>query len=38
MLKIGVPTLIVKQKAKINGFDMDLLDELISLAHKIDRS
>ena len=34
MLKIGVPVRSVEQKAKLNGFDMDLLNELVEKAKK----
>ena len=35
MLKLGVPTVGVRQKAKMNGFDEDLLEQLINLAHNV---
>ena len=34
MLKLGVPVPAVQQKAKMSGFDMDLVEELINLATK----
>ena len=34
MLKLGVPTYGVTQKAQMNGFDMDLIQELIDKAKK----
>ena len=34
MLKLGVPVPAVQQKAKMNDFDMDLVEELIKLATK----
>ena len=33
MLKVGVPIISVEQKAKLNGYDMDLLNELAEKAH-----
>ncbi len=33
MLKVGVPIISVEQKAKLNGYDMDLFNELIEKAH-----
>jgi cobalamin biosynthesis Co2+ chelatase CbiK len=33
MLKVGVPIISVEQKAKLNGYDMDLLNELVEKAH-----
>ena len=35
MISYGVPLEGVRQKAKINGFDMDLLEELINLERKV---
>ena len=35
MISYGVPLEGVRQKAKINGFDMDLLEELINLECKV---
>ena len=35
MLKMGVPTMAVEQKAQVNGFDMDLLKELIDKVKKV---
>ena len=35
MLKLGVPTIGVKQKAQLNGINMDSLEELIIIAKKI---
>ena len=35
MLKLGVPTVGVIQKAKLNLFNMDLVDELIEKAKKV---
>ena len=35
MLKMGVPTMAVEQKAQVNGFDMDLLEELIDKVKKV---
>ena len=35
MLKMGVPIMGVQQKAKVNGLDMDLLEELIDKAKKV---
>ena len=34
MLKIGVPIRSVEQRAKLNGFDMDLFNELVQKAKK----
>ena len=36
VLKMGVPIPSVKNKAKINGMDLNLLDDLIRIAHKVD--
>ena len=36
MLKYGVPIVQLEQKAKMNGFDMDLVGQLIELARKVD--
>ena len=33
MIKVGVPIISVEQKAKLNGYDMDLLNELVEKAH-----
>ena len=33
MLKVGVPIISVEQKAKLNGYDMDLFNELVEKAH-----
>ena len=38
MLNLGVPSIQIRQKAKMNGFDMDVLEELISLAQKVNPS
>ena len=35
MLKLGVQTICVKQKAQLNGINMDSLEELIIIAKKI---
>ncbi len=35
MLKVGVPIIGVKQKASLNGYDMDLFDEMIEKAQKV---
>ena len=35
MLKMGVPIMGVQQKAQVNGFDMDLLEELIDKVKKV---
>ena len=35
MLKLGVPTIGVKQKVKTSGLDLDILEQLIVLAHKV---
>ena len=35
MLKVGVPIIGVKQKATLNGFDMDLFNEMIEKAQKV---
>ena len=35
MLKMGVPIMGVQQKAQVNGFDMDLLKELIDKVKKV---
>lgn len=35
MLKYGAPIVQLEQKAKINGFDMDLVRQLIELARKV---
>ena len=35
MLKVGVPVLSAEQKVKINGFDMDLFNELVEKAKKV---
>ena len=35
MLKLGVPTMGVKQKVKTSGLDLDILEQLIVLAHKV---
>ena len=34
MIKVGVPVHVVEQKAKINGFDMNLFNEMVQLATK----
>ena len=36
MIKLHVPLAGVRQKAKMNGFDMDVLEELIDKARKVD--
>ena len=36
MLKYGVPIIQLEQKAKMNGFDMNLVGQLIELARKVD--
>ena len=36
MLKMGVPTAAVEQKAKMNGFDTNILEKLIEKARKVD--
>ena len=38
MLKFGIPTRGVKQKATENQLDMDLFDQLIVIAHKVNSS
>ena len=38
MIKLHVPLAGVRQKAKMNGFDMDVLEELIDKASKVDPS
>jgi hypothetical protein len=38
MIKLHVPLMGVRQKAKINGLDMDVLEELIDKARKVDPS
>jgi hypothetical protein len=38
MIKFHVPLMGVRQKAKINGLDMDVLEELIDKARKVDPS
>ena len=38
MIKLHVPLVGVRQKAKINGLDMDVLEELIDKARKVDPS
>ena len=38
MLKVGIPTRGVKQKATDNQLDMDLFDQLIVIAHKVNPS
>ena len=35
MLKFGVTTMAVQQKAKANGLDLDLLEELFDKARKV---
>ena len=35
MLNMGVPSIQLRQKAKMNGFDMDILEELVTLAQKV---
>jgi len=35
MLKVGVPVISAEQKVKINGFDMDLFNELVEKAKKV---
>ena len=35
MLRVGVPVLSAEQKVKINGFDMDLFNELVEKAKKV---
>ena len=35
MIKLGVPLMAVQQKAKMNGFDMELLEELFDKARKV---
>ena len=35
MLKIGVPIVVVKQKAEKNGFDMDIFEEMLMKAQKV---
>ena len=35
MLKVGVPIVGVKQKAQLNGFNMDIFDELVEKAKKV---
>ena len=34
MLKLGVPTIGVRQKVKTSGLDSDIFEQLIVLAHK----
>ena len=35
MLRVGVPVLSAEQKVKINGYDMDLFNELVEKAKKV---
>jgi hypothetical protein len=35
MLKVGVPRISAEQKVKLNGFDMDLFNELVEKAKKV---
>ena len=35
MLKVGVPVVGVKQKAQINGFNMDLFEEMVNKIRKV---
>ena len=35
MLKVGVPIIGAKQKAQLNGLDMDLFNEMIEKAQKV---
>ena len=35
MLKVGVPYIAVSQKAKLNGYDMDLFEELYEKSKKV---
>ena len=35
MLKVGVPYVGVEQKAKLNGYDMDLLNDLYEKVKKV---
>lgn len=35
MLKLGIPRAAVEQKARLNGFDMDILQTLIEKAHAV---
>ena len=35
MLKVGVPILGVKQKAQLNGFNMDIFNEMVAKAQKV---
>ncbi len=35
MLKLGVPIIGVEQKARLNGLDMDLFNELVEKAQKV---
>ena len=35
MLKVGVPIISAEQKVKLNGFDMDLFNELVEKAKKV---
>ena len=35
MLKVGVPVISAEQKVKINGYDMDLFNELVEKAKKV---
>ena len=35
MLKVGVPIIGVKQKAQLNGFNMDIFNELVAKAQKV---
>ena len=35
MLKVGVPIIGVKQKAQLNGFDMDIFDQMVEKAQKV---
>ena len=38
MIQYGAPLAAARQKAKVNGFDMDVLEELIDKARKVDPS
>jgi hypothetical protein len=35
MLKVGVPIIGVKQKAQLNGFNMDIFNEMVAKAQKV---
>ena len=35
MIQYGAPLAAARQKAKVNGFDMDVLEELINLMYKV---